>query len=138
MHELIEFSEEKNITKSQLVALYKGVGWVIYTSDPDKLHSAVQNSIYVLTAWVKNELIGLVRVVGDGLTIIYIQDILVSKEHRGKGIGTKLLRNVIEKYSSVRQVVLLTDNDNTKEFYDKIGMKPVTEFNLVSYIKINE
>ncbi|HCW74840.1 MAG TPA: GNAT family N-acetyltransferase, partial [Clostridiaceae bacterium] len=60
-------------------------------------------------AWEKEELIGLIRTVGDGHTILYIQDILVLNTHRDKGIGSMLLQEVLEKYKHVRQKVLLTE-----------------------------
>lgn len=56
----------------------------------------------VISAWDKDELIGLVRVVGDGLTIIYVQDILVLKSYKRKRIGLKLLQYVLDEYKDVR------------------------------------
>lgn len=35
--------------------------------------------MYVLTAWSDDKLVGILRIVGDGYTIVYIQDLLVLK-----------------------------------------------------------
>ena len=45
--------------------------------DKIKLKNAINNSLKVLTAWDDEKLVGLIRVIGDGYTIIYIQDILI-------------------------------------------------------------
>ncbi len=75
----INYQEMKKLDQRPLEDLYTDVGWSAYTKDVDRLQQSVENSLYVLTAWHEDELIGLIRVVGDGLSIIYIQDLLVKK-----------------------------------------------------------
>lgn len=77
----INYQEMKKLDQRPLEDLYTDVGWSAYTKDVDRLQQSVENSLYVLTAWHEDELIGLIRVVGDGLSIIYIQDLLVKKMH---------------------------------------------------------
>ena len=92
----------------------------------------------MLTAWDNPKLVGLIRIVGDSHTIIYIQDILVLKEYQGQGIGSKLLRLILEKYKSIHQIVLMTDNTKeTISFYKKNGMVDTAEYNGVSFVKYN-
>ena len=64
-------------TREELVSLYDSVGWSVYTRTPDRLEAAIGASLRVVTARVDDELVGLARIVGDGLTILYLQDILV-------------------------------------------------------------
>ena len=61
----------------ELVELYDAVGWVAYTRDPETLTRAVRASLHVVTARKDGRLVGLARVVGDGETIAYLQDLLV-------------------------------------------------------------
>ncbi|EOU1920930.1 GNAT family N-acetyltransferase, partial [Clostridium perfringens] len=75
---------EKVILKKDLIkdiksisSLYESAGWFDYTEDLGKLEEAFKNSLKIISAWHEEKLIGLIRVVGDGLTIIYIQDIVV-------------------------------------------------------------
>jgi ribosomal protein S18 acetylase RimI-like enzyme len=75
--------------------------------------------------------------VGDGLTIIYIQDILVLKAYKRKGIGKKLMNRVLERFVSVRQKVLLTDdNEETRGFYESLGFESCDKGQLVSFVKL--
>ncbi|MBT7940437.1 MAG: GNAT family N-acetyltransferase, partial [Candidatus Marinimicrobia bacterium] len=82
------------------------------------------------------KLIGLIRVIGDGLTIIYIQDILVLEKFRRMKIGTMLITKTLQKFKDVRQKVLLTDdNTNTRLFYESLGFDSCEKLGLVSFIK---
>lgn len=114
------FQEEKTIAQDELDKLYSDVGWSAYTHDLPCLQNAVARSLTVITARDSTQLVGLIRVVGDGLTIIYIQDILVLRAYQNQHIGTDLLQRILEKYRSVRQKVLLTvEAPNTRRFYEK-------------------
>lgn len=49
------------------------------------------NSFLAIGAYDHSQLVGLIRVVGDGLTFIYVQDLLVNSAYQRRGIGTKLI-----------------------------------------------
>lgn len=134
----INFSIEKHIDKEQLEQLYNDAEWYAYTNDLELLQQAVNQSLYVLTAWEEDTLVGLIRVVGDGLTIIYIQDILVLKEYQNQGIATEMLQQVLTKYENVRQKVLLTDEaPDVRHFYEKNGFESCDKGELVAFAKLN-
>ncbi len=123
-------------SKFELVNLYNDLGWTNYTKNPEQLYQAIRNSLKVITVYDDNELVGLIRGVGDGETILYIQDILVKKDHHRLGLGTKLFHLLVDEYPHVRQKVLLTDNqESTKAFYHKMGFGEVSEFNCVAFLK---
>lgn len=119
-----------------ILNLYNDVSWSAYTSNPEQLKDAIKNSLKVWTAWEDDLLIALARVVGDGYTIIYIQDILVLEAYQRRGIGSKLLEMILKKYKDVRQIILLTDDsDKTISFYEKNGLTPVGKYNTVAFMK---
>lgn len=92
----LSYSENKNINKEQLESLYKDVQWYAYTQDLELLLQAINESLDVISAWKDEELVGLIRIVGDGLTIIYIQDILVLNTYQNQGIATHLLQEALK------------------------------------------
>lgn len=94
--------------------LYTDAGWIAYTSDPDRLERAVRQSQAVYTAWDGSRLAGLLRAVGDGETILYVQDLLVHTRYRRQGIGRALLERVRADFAHVRQKVLLTDAGDSR------------------------
>ena len=133
----IIFKEEKQMPRVQLKALYEDVEWYAYTKDMDQLEQALSCSLYVLSAWEKDKLVGLIRVVGDGLTIAYIQDILVLTSHQNNGIATDLMYQVLDKFSGVRQKVLLTEEaPNVRHFYEKNGFRSCDAGTLVAFAKM--
>ena len=118
--------------------LYQDAGWSIYVNDMPKLMQAIQGSMGVFTAWDGECLAGLIRLVGDGQTIMYIQDILVLQAYKRKGIGTALLRQALETYSHVRQKVLLTDDSpETRGFYEANGFKSCDKGQVVAFARFD-
>lgn len=114
-------------SREQLVDLYDSVGWAAYTTDPDGLAQGVANSLRVVTAWEADDsLIGLARIVGDGHTIAYLQDVLVRPQWQRSGIGRLLMQEAFAPYTNVRQQLLLTDDDPAqKAFYEALGFQEI-------------
>ncbi|MFT3944730.1 MAG: GNAT family N-acetyltransferase [Ancrocorticia sp.] len=114
--------------EKELVALYNSVGWTAYSKDPARLAAAVRASLAVVVARDGGEVVGLARVVGDGLTIAYVQDILVAPTHRRRGIGRELFTRVLEPFADVRQKVLMTDGEPAQRaFYKAMGFIEVRD-----------
>ncbi len=80
-------------------------------------------SLLTLAARENGTLVGLLRAVGDGCTVVLVQDLLVRPDHQRRGIGTALMQAALERFRSVRQVQLLTDDtEKTKGFYRSLGL----------------
>ncbi|WP_010676621.1 GNAT family N-acetyltransferase [Bacillus timonensis] len=135
---MITFNNRKMIEREQLEKLYNDVEWYAYTQDLDVLQQAVEQSLEIVSAWNGEELVGLIRVVGDGLTIIYIQDILVLQAYQNQGIATQLMQKVLQKYKNVRQKVLLTEEaPDVRHFYEKNGFESCDKGSLVAFAKLS-
>lgn len=81
-------------------------------------------------------LVGLVRVVGDGASIAYVQDLLVHPDWQRRGIGARLLRDAMERFARVRQFLLLADDAPApRAFYEAMGLGPVGEGHCVAYMR---
>lgn len=115
----INFSISKDIDIKQLEELYNDVGWSAYTQDLEVLKQAILQSLDVITVWNDDKLVGLIRTIGDGLTIVYIQDILVLNAYQNKGIASELLQRILNKYKNVRQKVLLTEEASGVRYFMK-------------------
>lgn len=95
--------------KEEIINLYQCVGWINYTLNPIKLEEAYKHSLKILGAYHNNQLVGIIRVVGDGISIIYIQDIIVLPQYQRNGIGTSL---VMQFYWNIKM--------STKKYYLQI------------------
>ena len=109
----------------QVFEIYTENGWTEYLRDRERVRRAFRNSLLILGAFREGKLIGFVRCVGDGETVVYVQDLIVRPAFHRRGIGRELMRRVSDRYSDVRQFLLITDEGDavSNEFYRVIGMR---------------
>ncbi|EGJ28130.1 GNAT family N-acetyltransferase [Streptococcus porcinus] len=75
----------------------------------------------------------------DGLTIAYIQDILVRPEFQNKGLGSHLMEDIYQQLEGIRQIVLITDaTSNTIAFYKANQLKMLDEYDCVGFMGLND
>ena len=74
--------------EEQILRLYEAVGWTEYTRQPQRIRSAFDRSLCVLELSHEDQLLGFVRAVGDGETILYVQDLIVDPDYQNQGWGT--------------------------------------------------
>ena len=86
----MEIREYKTYSEPEILSLYASVGWTAYTDHPEVLLKGFENSMLTLAAYEGNQLLGIIRAVGDGHTIVFVQDILVFPEYQRKGVGSAL------------------------------------------------
>lgn len=129
--EYIEYNEE------EILHLYQSVGWINYVNNPKMLRNAYANSLKILGAYESEKLVGIIRTVGDGSSIVYIQDIVVLPEYQRQGIGRTLLKEILERYQNVYQKILFTDNtERTIRFYKSVGFEMDTDIECRAFMKI--
>ncbi len=132
----MEIRQYKDFRKDEILRLYSAVGWTAYTENMAALEQGYKNSLLVLAAYEGDELLGIIRAVGDGSTIVFVQDILVFPGHQRRGVGTALLKAVLERYPDVRQVELVTDNTpKTVAFYRSLGFSELSEIGCCGFMR---
>lgn len=130
IREYIKYNEE------EISRLYNAVGWTAYTENMPALREGFKNSMLVLAAYDGEELLGIIRTVGDGATIVFVQDILVFPDKQRQGIGTALLKEILNRYPNVRQIELATDNTaKTVGFYKSMGFAEMSEIGCCGFMK---
>lgn len=133
----MEIKEYKKFRLDEIINLYQSVGWTNYLERADILKQAYDESLCVLAAYDSDKLMGILRAVGDGQTIVFVQDIIVLPEYQRKGIGTRLLKAVMDKYKDVYQMELLTDNtEKTKAFYRSVGFSASDDIGCVAFVRV--
>lgn len=118
----------ESVGRDEALALYDSVGWSAYTKDPERLALALAGSSRLATARDDGRLVGLARVLTDGASILYLQDVLVAPDHQRTGLGRRLVSALLDEYPDVRQKVLLTDDEPAqKAFYESLGFGDTRE-----------
>lgn len=133
---MIGYKTEKEVSFEEIFPLYEAVGWTNYTTNPTMLQNALEHSLFILTARdEKGRLIGFLRAVGDGYSIVYIQDIIVLPEYQRQGIGTQLLHQTKEHFNKVYQIILTTDSElKTIAFYEANGFTALSKYECTSFM----
>ena len=133
----MDIREYKTYDETEILGLYASVGWTAYTEQPESLRRGFEASLLVLAAYEDGALVGLIRVVGDGQTIVFVQDILVHPSCQRRGIGKALLKEVLKRYSHVRQIELTTDDTpKTRAFYESVGFRTMASLGCCSFMKM--
>ena len=91
----MEIKYDNKITINDYKTLIKSAGWKWLNDD---LHQkALDNSMYIIVAKDNDKAIGIARLVGDFATHGLLSDVVVLPEYQGKGIGSTLVKNIIEE-----------------------------------------
>ena len=125
----------KSYDEGAVLALYAAVGWTNYTARPEMLERAFSSSLCVLAARAGGRLAGVVRAVGDGASVLCVQDLLVLPEYQRRGLGSRLLRELLARYPDVYQTMLLTDDTpEHAAFYEHAGFTNAAKYGGGAYL----
>jgi ribosomal protein S18 acetylase RimI-like enzyme len=97
-------------------------GWTRKVEDTAKFEQLIERSQVALVAVQDDKVVGFIRALTDGVFNGYISMVVVSKAHRGKGIGSALLREAMGTNPEITWV-LRADRDGVPDFYKKLGFR---------------
>lgn len=125
----------KSYDEGAVLALYAAVGWTNYTQRPEMLRRAFAGSLCTLCAYDGGCIAGIVRAVGDGASVLCVQDLLVLPEYQRRGLGSRLLRELLARYPDVYQTMLLTDDTpEHAAFYEHAGFTNAAKYGGGAYL----
>ena len=105
------------------------VGWRKRPSSKTALRAVTSSYRYVVardnSEGGGGRMVGFVSAVSDGVLCAYIPFLEVLPQYQGKGIGTELMRKLLEELSGVYMVDLTCD-PGMQSFYARFGMVPAT------------
>ena len=106
---MIKITKETSVSIDDVLHLYQAVGWTNYTNQPQMLAQALSHSLASYVARDDEKIVGLVRLIGDGFSSVFIQDLLVLPSYQRQGIGSSLMKQALADYKDAYQVQLATD-----------------------------
>ena len=100
------------------------VGWG--TRDVKVVEEALNNTLYSVSIYDDNKIIGYGRIIGDKTIFLYIQDIMVVPEYQGQKVGTKIMNSLLTKVDEYKKVnpnirTYLGASKGKEKFYEKFG-----------------
>jgi GNAT superfamily N-acetyltransferase len=114
-------SLKDTIRTNEVVELYRANEWSS-AKKPTELMAALRNSHSLVTARIGKRLIGIGNAISDGHLVVYYPHMLVHPDYQRAGIGKKMMRELIEKYSDFHQQMLTADAD-AADFYQALGFE---------------
>lgn len=115
----ITYRRTRKLDLGQLERLWRSVGWWAQDS-PSLLQGAFAHSSAVVSAWDGDRLVGVCNALSDGHIVVYYPYLVVDPEYQRRGIGTKLIGLMQERYGAFHQQVLLSAPDAVP-FYERLG-----------------
>ena len=114
----------------EIVELYKAGGWWKEFYDPLLVHQMIAGSFIfaVVVDTTSDTAVGMGRVISDGVSDAYIQDLVVLPKYRGHGIGKELVDSLIKQCLSNGIVWIgVIAEPGSDRLYQGLGFKPMKD-----------
>ncbi|HTP10294.1 MAG TPA: GNAT family N-acetyltransferase [Anaerolineae bacterium] len=120
----ILYRDDHDVDLDQLTILFNAVGWERRTADRERLAQLVRGSMYVVSAWDGDRLVGFARGISDGATNAYVSTVAVLPQYQKRGIGREIIHRLIADRDGIQ--FILHANDKAYPFYLHIdvGFEP--------------
>jgi ribosomal protein S18 acetylase RimI-like enzyme len=110
-----------------LIALMAAEGWSTYTEDVERTYRALTApGVTTLVALVGRRVVGAIQLQSDGVIQAHLSLLLVDRQWRGSGVGSRLLREGLERAGGVQ----LDIRTRTEGYYERLGASRSLGFRL--------
>jgi GNAT superfamily N-acetyltransferase len=113
----LNYSFDRPIEPEQLQPLFRQTGWA-RNRNIEGIKKMLQATPIMIGAWDGDHLIGYARAITDGIYRALIDDVVVDESKRGQGVGSELMRRLIEHLDSIEEIFLRC-GENVVLFYER-------------------
>jgi spermidine synthase len=126
----VSFIEEPDHEETEnIISLYRSVGWWDEDDSPELVEKIVRGSYLFALARIENTVAGMGRVISDGVSDAYIQDIIVDESYRRRGVASAIIKTFIEKLRAGNMSWTgLIAEPGSAELYKKCGFKEMSAY----------
>ncbi len=113
---------KKAPTAKQWMSLRESVGWA--TFDEAIAEKSLKLTLYCVCAIDKGELVGMARVLGDGVISFYVGNVIVRNDRQGEGIGKAIMDEImlyLDSHAATGAIASLLAMPGKEEFYTHFG-----------------
>jgi ribosomal protein S18 acetylase RimI-like enzyme len=124
--------------ENEIVNLYKSAGWWKENYDSSKIEDMINGSFAFAVAFIKksDKAVGMGRVLSDGVSDAYIQDLVVLPEFQDAGIGKKIVKKLLD-FCLLKNIIWIGLIAEPKQsgFYSNIGFNILKDYTPMKYNK---
>lgn len=116
--------EHRTPTAKQWMELRKSVGWATFDDGAAEKSLAATN--FCVSAFEDGELIGMARVLGDGIICFYVGNVMVRPDRQREGIGREIMDEImiyLDKHAAKGAIASLLSIKGKEEFYTQFGFE---------------
>ena len=129
---MITIKKQEIVKLEDVLHLYQAVGWTNYTHQSEMLEQALSHSLVIYVALDGDAVVGLIRLIGDGFSSIFVQDLIVLPSYQRQGIGSALMKQALEDFKEVYQVQLVIEQtEKNVGFYRSLGFEILSTYNCI-------
>lgn len=121
----MEIKHNCPVSSKKLFLLFESVGFNRFKErTEEKIEAILKNSTYYLIGFEKGDPIAFLRMFTDFISCCHIFDLCVHPDWQGKGIGKKLMREILTFCDSKEiPVVTLLDTSKYDQYYSQFGFE---------------
>ena len=135
---MITIRKQEIVKLEDVLHLYQAVGWTNYTNQPKMLEQSLSHSLVIYLALDGDAVVGLIRLVGDGFSSVFVQDLIVLPSYQRQGIGRSLMKQALGDFKGAYQVQLVTEQtEKNVRFYRSIGFETLSTYNCIGMTWVN-
>ena len=135
---MITIKKQEIVKLENVLHLYQAVGWTNYTNQPEMLEQALSHSLAIYVALDGDAVVGLIRLIGDGFSSVFVQDLIVLPTYQRQGIGSNLMKEALADYNDAYQVQLATEQtEKNLGFYRSLGFETLSTYDCTGMIWVN-
>ncbi len=138
MRDAVDYEAVTSAPIEEIVELYKAAGW--WQESPEAraaIPLMIRGSFsFMVARSIEGRIVGMARVISDGHSDAYIQDVVVLQDYRGRGVGRELVRRLTQ-FCVSRKIawIGLVAEPGTQGMYEELGYGPLVGYQPMLYGK---
>ncbi|GAB6551349.1 GNAT family N-acetyltransferase [Bacillus mobilis] len=119
----INYTMEHPTDFNELLALYESLGWNSLQLTVNELEKMCKQSWYAMYAFDDKKLVGMGRIISDGVITGVICGVCVLPEYQSIGIGKEIVKQLIRHCEQNKVIPQLMCVEKLQSYYESIGFE---------------
>ncbi|TWT09320.1 GNAT family N-acetyltransferase [Planomicrobium sp. CPCC 101079] len=105
----------------KVLNLYEALGWNSFELKEEDFREMCMQSWFVVYAYDRERLVGMGRIISDGVITAIICGLGIAPSHQHSGIGKQLMQRMIDQCESNGVIAQLMCEENLEPYYEAMG-----------------
>ncbi|TKI84094.1 GNAT family N-acetyltransferase [Bacillus mycoides] len=123
MKTILNYTIEPPKDFNELLTMYESLGWNSLELSVNELEQMCKQSWYAIYVFDDQKLVGMGRIISDGVITGIICGVCVLPEYQSKGIGKEIVERLIRHCEQKRVIPQLMCVEDLKYYYESIGFE---------------